>query len=888
MAPRSAAAKKFADLGCLSKETLEVLTSLGFSTATPVQEATIPLFCGHKDVAVDACTGSGKTLAFVLPVVERLRRLEEALKAHQVGAIIISPTRELAKQIFGVAEPFIASVPHLTSMLLVGGTDPAQDVAAFKARGAHVLVGTPGRIEDVLKRCSAVDLRRLEVLVLDEADRLLDMGFKAQLDAVMVRLPKQRRTGLFSATQTEAVQELARAGLRNPVRINVAVSAAAAAAAAGGGGGGGSQTQPRKQKEQKEERKKEEEEGEEDQGVEGLEQEGQEEQGAEAEGGALQKTPNSLSIQYVVVEADEKIPQLVRFLRLHGPARKVIVYCLTCAAVDHLALVLPRLAALRGVRLRALHGKMKQAARERELEAFRALPAGALLCTDLAARGLDIPDVHWIVQLDPPQDPAAFVHRVGRTARMGRTGDAVVYLQPHEGSYVEFLRLRKVPLTEGSQLPPTTVHLTGSHPHNHSASGRAATAAATAAATNGGDADDGDADDDGGPGPSGRPAAPGGEPVGAGEAAEAGGGGKKNKKKKKGGEAAAAADGAAVGGCPTSAAAAAPPPPSTVSTATEDVCAALRSAAERDREAMERATKAFVTYVRGYKEHHCKFIFRLQDLNVGRLATGLGLLRLPKMPDLKKPLGLEHFKPSPVDPATVPYKDKAREKQRLKALQQRQEAAGGKGGGGAVGSASGPKRQAPAAEPEARLPAAKRRQLQQIDEAANLNAEYSLLKKLKKGKISQHQYNVATGLSSDEEEDEGAGGGGGDARAGAAAGAGAVRAVGAGGSPAGSDDEGGGSDDDGEGDDGGEGDEGGGGGGGEGRGGGGAASGGSGRMGNGRGPGRRPGRQHGGGGGGGGLGVKQPRGALQTYIDKKTKKKKKKSRQQQQQQRTGL
>ena len=136
----------------------------------------------------------------------------------------------------------------------------------------------------------------------------------------------------------------------------------------------------------------------------------------------------------------------MRFLRLHGPSRKVIVYAMTCAAVDHLAAVLPRLPQLAtaGVRLRALHGRMKQAAREATLEAFRALPAGVLLCTDLAARGLDIPDVHWILQLDPPQDPAAFVHRVGRTARMGRSGQALVYLTAAEEPYVEFLRLRKV------------------------------------------------------------------------------------------------------------------------------------------------------------------------------------------------------------------------------------------------------------------------------------------------------------------------------------------------------------------------------------------------------------------------------------------------------------
>ncbi|GIM10265.1 hypothetical protein Vretimale_14058 [Volvox reticuliferus] len=387
---------------------------------------------------------------------------------------------------------------------------------------------------------------------------------------------------------------------------------------------------------------------------------------------------------------------------------------MTCAVVDHLALVLPRLPQLRGVRLRALHGRMKQAARERELEAFRQLPAGALLCTDLAARGLDIPDVHWIVQLDPPQDPAAFVHRVGRTARMGRQGNAVVYLQPHEEAYVEFLTLRKIPITEGPQLPPTDIPIKGDAPPEkndkilhkskknknpqHENPSVAKQGSTVTAGTH-------------------EPDVP----------SSSGGGG-------------------------------------LVSSSLPEVLSALRRASERDREVMERATKAFVTYVRGYKEHHCKFIFRLQDLNVGRLATGLGLLRLPKMPDLKKPLGLEHFTPSPVDPATVPYKDKIREKQRLKALQQRQEAAVAKDGVAGQGGAGAPaKRKLPAGDAafESRLPAAKRRQLQQIDEVANLNAEYSLLKKVKKGKITEHQYDIATGLSSESDADEDRGEGGG-------------------------------------------------------------------------------------------------------------------------------
>ena len=165
----------------------------------------------------------------------------------QVGAIIISPTRELATQISTVAEPFVTAVTGLRTALLVGGTDVNESLAALHRDGANVLIGTPGRLDDVLQRGSGLDLRGLEVslqarlyvpasphhsihsssfllaqvLVLDEADRLLDLGFQSQLSSIMARLPKQRRTGLFSATQTRAVQELGSAGMRNPVRVEV-------------------------------------------------------------------------------------------------------------------------------------------------------------------------------------------------------------------------------------------------------------------------------------------------------------------------------------------------------------------------------------------------------------------------------------------------------------------------------------------------------------------------------------------------------------------------------------------------------------------------------------------------------------------------------------------
>ncbi|KAI3994340.1 hypothetical protein MKX01_012597 [Papaver californicum] len=203
----------------LSEPILDALTKSGFNYCTPVQAATIPLLCKFKDVAIDAATGSGKTLAFVVPLVEILRRSPDTPKPHQVVGIILSPTRELASQIYHVAEPFISTLLNVKPMLLVGGLSVRADMKKIEEEGANLLIGTPGRIYDTMDRMDILDYRNFEILILDEADRLLELGFQKQINSILPHLPKLRRTGLFSATETEAVGELAKAGLRNPVRV---------------------------------------------------------------------------------------------------------------------------------------------------------------------------------------------------------------------------------------------------------------------------------------------------------------------------------------------------------------------------------------------------------------------------------------------------------------------------------------------------------------------------------------------------------------------------------------------------------------------------------------------------------------------------------------------
>ncbi|RKP10546.1 P-loop containing nucleoside triphosphate hydrolase protein [Thamnocephalis sphaerospora] len=364
---------------------------------TPVQAAAIPLFMTNKDVVAEAVTGSGKTLAFAIPVLERLLRRSEPLGKHQVAAIVMSPTRELARQIYQVFEQFRTCVDFTLQLVTGGGRSAADDIRDFEKEGASIIVGTPGRLEELLASkgfAGQIDVRELDVLVLDEADRLLDMGFSQSINAVVRALPKQRRTALFSATMTDAVSELVRAGLRNPVRVVCK--------------------------------------------VEDLQSRGVE-----------RRTPATLQIGYITCRADRKIAQLIRLLR-RDANKKYIVYFSACAIVDYFYRLLSKSPYLKDIALFALHGKQDPKKRTATFDTFTNVPAGSgavLFCTDVASRGLDIPDVDWVVQFDPPQDPKVFAHRCGRTARAGRLGRALVMLNKgREEVYVDFMRVRKIPM----------------------------------------------------------------------------------------------------------------------------------------------------------------------------------------------------------------------------------------------------------------------------------------------------------------------------------------------------------------------------------------------------------------------------------------------------------
>ncbi|KAF3491442.1 uncharacterized protein GIQ15_00959 [Arthroderma uncinatum] len=416
----------------LSQWILDAVSAMGFSRMTPVQASVIPLFMGNKDVVVEAVTGSGKTMSFLIPVVEKLLRLDAPVKKHHVGAIIVSPTRELAEQIYTVllsllafhgpsasklaqvdgkepeldpetGKPYRSSALKVLPQLLLGGTTtPAQDLSVFLNRSPNLLISTPGRLLELLSSPHVhCPQSSFEVLVLDEADRLLDLGFKDDLQKILGRLPKQRRTGLFSASVSEAVDQIVRVGLRNPIKIAVKVRGA----------------------------------------------------GAEDK-----RTPASLQMTYLTTRPSHRIPALSKLLSSISPApQKSIIYFSTCAAVDYFSIILPSLLPSTFTTV-PLHGKHPSSVRQRNFTRFtQSVAATILLTTDVAARGLDIPLVDLVVQLDPPADPKVYIHRCGRAGRAGRRGLSVLFLTSgREEDYVPFLAVRKTPATLFSTPPITT------------------------------------------------------------------------------------------------------------------------------------------------------------------------------------------------------------------------------------------------------------------------------------------------------------------------------------------------------------------------------------------------------------------------------------------------
>lgn len=366
----------------LSEPTMKAIRQMKFQKMTKVQAKTIPPLLAGRDVLGAAKTGSGKTLAFLIPAIELLYLLKFKPR-NGTGVVIISPTRELALQIFGVARELM-EFHSQTFGIVIGGANRRQEAEKL-AKGVNLLIATPGRLLDHLQNTPGFVFRNLKALVIDEADRILEIGFEDEMKQIIKILPnEERQSMLFSATQTTKVEDLARMSLRpGPLYINVVPESDVS-------------------------------------------------------------TADGLVQGYVVCESDKRFLLLFSFLKRNAK-KKIIVFLSSCNSVKYYGELLNYI----DLPVLDLHGKQKQAKRTNTFFEFCNAKQGILICTDVAARGLDIPAVDWIIQFDPPDDPRDYIHRVGRTARgTSGKGKSLMFLTPSELGFLRYLKAANVPLNE--------------------------------------------------------------------------------------------------------------------------------------------------------------------------------------------------------------------------------------------------------------------------------------------------------------------------------------------------------------------------------------------------------------------------------------------------------
>ncbi|KAG4303527.1 hypothetical protein PCK1_000045 [Pneumocystis canis] len=371
----------FSDLS-LSEPTAKALKEMGFSKMTEVQARTIPVLMTGKDVLGAAKTGSGKTLAFLIPAIEILHFLKFKPR-NGTGIIVISPTRELALQIFGVVTELL-KYHSQTFGVIIGGANRRAEAEKLE-KGVNFLIATPGRLLDHLQNTKGFVYKNLKALIIDEADRILEIGFEDEMRQIIKILPNENRQSmLFSATQTTKVEDLARISLRpGPLYINV-------------------------------------------------------------DSDKKHSTVDGLEQGYVVCDSDKRFLLLFTFLK-RNLKKKIIVFFSSCNSVKYHSELLNYI----DIPVLDLHGKQKQQKRTNTFFEFSNAKQGILICTDVAARGLDIPSVDWIVQYDPPDDPRDYIHRVGRTARGTEAkGRSLMFLVPSELGFLRYLKAAKVSLNE--------------------------------------------------------------------------------------------------------------------------------------------------------------------------------------------------------------------------------------------------------------------------------------------------------------------------------------------------------------------------------------------------------------------------------------------------------
>lgn len=341
----------------ISSGILKAIEDMGFEEPTSIQQRSIPFLLQGRDVTGQAQTGTGKTAAFAIPALERIDP-----KDKRTQVIILSPTRELAIQ---TSEEIARLAQYIRGVVVVpiyGGQPIGRQFKVLKT-GAQIVVGTPGRILDHMNR-RTLSLSNIRMVVLDEADQMLDMGFYDDIETIMRATPVNRQTVLFSATLPRPILEISKRFQKNPELVQVHVK---------------------------------------------------------------ELTVPQIDQQYIELHSRDKLEILCRVLDSYDP-KLTLIFCNTKRAVDELTSRLHS----RGYSVAGLHGDLKQVQRDRVMEKFRGGSLDLLIATDVAARGIDVEEIDLVINFDVPQDIEYYVHRIGRTARAGRSGCAITFVGPQE------------------------------------------------------------------------------------------------------------------------------------------------------------------------------------------------------------------------------------------------------------------------------------------------------------------------------------------------------------------------------------------------------------------------------------------------------------------------
>ncbi|MGD0960952.1 MAG: DEAD/DEAH box helicase [Methylomonas sp.] len=369
----------FKDLD-LSESVLKALESVGYEIPSPIQAEIIPYVLAGRDVLGQAQTGTGKTAAFALPVLSRLD-----IKQKDPQVLVLAPTRELAIQVAEAFQRYASHIKGFHVLPIYGGQDYTTQLRQLN-RGAHVIVGTPGRVMDHMRR-GTLKLDQLKTLILDEADEMLRMGFIDDVEWILEQTPASRQTALFSATMPPEIRKIAQKYLNNPEQVTIKVKTATAA---------------------------------------------------------------NIRQRYWFVSGIHKMDALTRILEAENFDGMIIFVRTKTATIE----VADKLEA-RGFSASAINGDMSQALRERAIENLKSGKLDILIATDVAARGLDVDRITHVVNYDIPYDTESYIHRIGRTGRAGRTGDAILFVAPREKRLLQNIEQATKQKVEEMQLPST-------------------------------------------------------------------------------------------------------------------------------------------------------------------------------------------------------------------------------------------------------------------------------------------------------------------------------------------------------------------------------------------------------------------------------------------------